>query len=543
MLAWMRCVLALSALLIIWIAPSEPQRLAVLTYASLLFYCVYSMVLAFVSAKRGWPAPQPTVWWTDVFFYSYLVALTEGTSSIFVFFFFFSMLMASFSRGFREGLSVTLVSVALFITVGLIFAPSGDEFELDRTLIRPVSLLVFGYIIARFGGYELLLKRKLRLLSEINSQWNPRLGTDHLIGENLKRLRAFFQGNSCILVLRRSAFPPSHFMYGVEQQRPGQSIEPMEITENSARELSLPEAVGVAYNGRGHQFPWIRSECTAYDFYKQLTLRPEPDRYIALASLLDTPAFITVPFMQRDGEAGRIYITSDSGRFNYSDILFLAQAAEAIATVVENRNLIERLVSDAAELERLNISRDIHDTTIQPYIGLKLALDALYREAGSGNPLNRRIAELIEMTASTISDLRDYTAQLKEKSPNPGEFLAVAIKKHIEQLRRFFGIEVDFVSDIPPPLSGRVAAEIFQMIVEGFSNILRHTSAKHAFISVACENATIFLEIGNEEPQHPGDQPEFLPRSIHDRAVSLGGSSLVTRRADGYTVVRVTIPV
>lgn len=229
----------------------------------------------------------------------------------------------------------------------------------------------------------------------------------------------------------------------------------------------------------------------------------EPERYLAVASLLDTAAFITVPFIQRDDVSGRVYVTSDSGRFNHSDTLFLAQAAEAIATVVENTTLIERLVADAAELERLHISRDIHDTTIQPYIGLKLGLDALYREAGD-NPLNRRIGELIEMTASTISGLRDYTRQLKEKSPKPGEFLTLALNKQIEQLRRFYGIEVDFVSDISPQLSGRVAAEIFQMIVEGLSNILRHTTARRAFVSVACENSTLLLEIGNEVPQNSG---------------------------------------
>jgi len=538
----MRFVLAFSALLIIWIAPSEPQRLVVLTYASLLFYCAYSLVLVFVAGRRGLPVPQRLVWWADVFVYSCLVALTEGTSSIFVFFYFFSILTASFSSGFREGLLVTLVSVVLFVTVGLIFAPSGVEFELNRTLIRPVYLLVFGYMIARWGGYELLLRRRLRLLQEINSQWNPRLGVDHVIGENLDRLCAFFRGSACMLVLSKPDSPQTHLMYSAAQKTPGQSLEPKEISENSVRALTLPEAVGVAYNGRAHHLPWLGGEAVGYDFHTQMAVHLEPERYLAVASLLDTAAFITVPFIQRDDVSGRVYVTSDSGRFNHSDVLFLAQAAEAIATVVENTTLIERLVADAAELERLHISRDIHDTTIQPYIGLKLGLDALYREAGD-NPLNRRIGELIDMTASTISGLRDYTRQLKEKSPKPGEFLTLALNKQIEQLRRFYGIEVDFVSDISPQLSGRVAAEIFQMVVEGLSNILRHTTARRAFVSVACENATLLLEIGNEVPQNSGYRPEFLPRSIHDRVASLGGSSLVAQRADGYTVVRVTIPV
>lgn len=42
MLMLVRCVLAFSALAIIWIDPSEPTRLVEVTYASLGAYCLYS---------------------------------------------------------------------------------------------------------------------------------------------------------------------------------------------------------------------------------------------------------------------------------------------------------------------------------------------------------------------------------------------------------------------------------------------------------------------------------------------------------------------
>lgn len=129
MLALTRCVLAFTALAIIWIDPSEPRRLVELTYTSLAVYCIYSAVLALISYRRDWPAPKRAFHWADILFYAYLVALTEGTSSIFFYFFFFAILVASFSWGFREGLAVTVVSFILFTTVGLTFAPSGEEFE------------------------------------------------------------------------------------------------------------------------------------------------------------------------------------------------------------------------------------------------------------------------------------------------------------------------------------------------------------------------------------------------------------------------------
>ena len=78
------------------------------------------------------------------------------------------------------------------------------------------------------------------------------------------------------------------------------------------------------------------------------------------------------------------------------------------------------------------------------------------------------------------------------------------------------------------------------MISEGLSNILRHTSAKAAYVSILCENSNLLLKIGNEA--RGGPSGDFTPRSIRERAQALGGAAFVERGADGYTVVHVTIP-
>jgi hypothetical protein len=147
---------------------------------------------------------------------------------------FFAIPVASFSWGFREGIAVTLVSVALFTAVGLTFAPRGEAFELNRTLIRGVYLFVFGYLFSYWGGYERLLKRGLRLLQEINNLWNPRFGVDHASGSNLDRLLEFYEAISCVVVVRRPTTPATFLMYSASRQKPGQSATQTEITESAA---------------------------------------------------------------------------------------------------------------------------------------------------------------------------------------------------------------------------------------------------------------------------------------------------------------------
>src|ERR1051325_8960355 len=126
MIAAMRCVLATSALIIIYIDPSEPDRYVPLTYAVLILYTAYSGVLLYLSARPGRPLLRipGQAYWIDVGWYLVLISLSSGTSSIFFFFFFFSILVASFHSGFRAGLLVTAVSSLSFTTLGYLTAPA-----------------------------------------------------------------------------------------------------------------------------------------------------------------------------------------------------------------------------------------------------------------------------------------------------------------------------------------------------------------------------------------------------------------------------------
>src|SRR5262245_31801269 len=229
MFAVMRCVLALSALFMSSFHPVGPTRLAGLTSVSLVLYCLYSVGLAAFWWRANWPPPGRAVHWADVLFYGFLVALGEGTSTMFLYFFLFPVLVASFSRGFREGISVTLVPLALFVAVRAAFAQSLSDFQINRTVIDAVFFLLFGYILSHVGGYEHLLKRRLRLLREINNPWHPRFGANSAIGLNLQRLLDFYDGSSCTLVLARGTTPSSYVMYRAEPNERDQAAVPIPL--------------------------------------------------------------------------------------------------------------------------------------------------------------------------------------------------------------------------------------------------------------------------------------------------------------------------
>jgi len=542
MLVLLRLILAFSGLAVASLAVSTSGHWGGWIYGSLAAYCVFSISLVYDSWRSGWPAPPRAMHWVDVVFYSYLIGVTGGSGSFFFLFFLYPILASSFSWGFREGLLVTFVSSALFTGVELGTSSPGGLMRVGTgyPLVYAAYLFVFGYMISYLGGYERLLTRRLALLKEINNPWNPRFGVNYVNGINLDRLREFYDAESCVLILRRPTPLAEYEMHVSSRDKPAYSRMPSQVEQGAADALlRLPASLAAYYHDQDGPW-WLRYRgYYAYDYDLRARTRAFYEEFRSWSNLLDAKASVTVAYSQHDGTTGRLFLTTDSGGYSHSDIEFLVQVSDTMATVIENMYLVDELITKAAEHERLAISRDLHDTTIQPYIGLKLALDALYREAGENNVISKRISEIIAMTEMTVRDLRNYAATFKEKIPMPGDVLVEAVKHQTERLERFYGINVGLTSYISPLLNGRLAAEAFQIISEALSNILRHSQAKNAFVAILCEDSQLLLQIGNESG---AVVPDFVPRSISERALTLKGKAVVEKRSDRYTVVHVAIP-
>lgn len=540
MIALMRCVLAFSGFAIVYVDPSEPARLVPLTYGSLGVYCLYSAVVAVESYSRGWPVPQRSAHWIDVVFYTWLVGLTEGTASIFFYFFFFSILVAAFSYGYREGLRVTLISAISFAGASFLYRNIGGDFELNRALIRPVYLFTLGYMMTYWGGHEVLLKRRLRLLHDVNSVWSPRFGLEHTLGANLQRLVEFYAADSCVLVLKASSHE-GPAMYVALPGKPGSGGQRSELSEEMAATLlALPVDQALLYGDESGPFGASGPRCEV--LWAQATSGPcDVQSCIRIANILDTRSFITVPYAQRDGTEGRLYLNASRRIFSSADTEFLLQFTAAVGVVCESLHLMEQLISKAAEHERYKISRDLHDTTIQPYIGLKLGLEGLYREIGDGGAVSGRVRDLIRMTDETITDLRRYAERLRNEKALPGEFLVSAVREQAERYHKYYGIRFAVEAHLEGDVTGRLAAEVFQMIVEAMSNVLRHTASKAGYIALRSESGTMMIEVGNRLNDTAATKA-FHPRSISERTELLGGTLTVHPNKKQHTVLEILIP-
>jgi signal transduction histidine kinase len=289
---------------------------------------------------------------------------------------------------------------------------------------------------------------------------------------------------------------------------------------------------------------WWFSEANyyIYDTREGRRIATAPVMNEALIAMVDAESFISVPLHYFDSTTGRLYLTAARRRaFSSVDVDFLLQVIEQIVPVIENIRLVDQLASSAADEERRRLARDIHDNVIQPYIGFQIGLAAVSQKLQAGtNDIANDIAQLVAITEHGIGDLRRYVHRL----PGAGSrqsVLVAAVRRFVATFTEatHIAVQVDAASELY--INDRLAAEVFHMVVEGLSNIRRHTHATRAAIGLASQDDRLIVRIANDDAN--GVVPtSFIPRSISERAAALGGQACVERIAEGGVQVIVEIP-
>src|SRR6266545_8402057 len=121
-----RAFLTVSGLIAIYIDPTEPARLAELTYAVLFGYALYSLiVLAFVHrATRLALRDGEILHGIDILWTAALTFVSNGVGSPFFLFFIFVVLAAAYRWGFRGTILTGAVVVGL-VSIESLFAALG----------------------------------------------------------------------------------------------------------------------------------------------------------------------------------------------------------------------------------------------------------------------------------------------------------------------------------------------------------------------------------------------------------------------------------
>lgn len=539
--AWMvfgmRLLLSLSTLLTLYIGPGSVVLHGRASWLIFAAYVVNSLVLLAIARVRAGFWHGPVIYWVDIGWFGLMVSASGGSGSPFFPLFFFAILAASFRHGFEAGARLTLASAAVVATA--VLAAQGRE-AIHLLLLRATFVLALGYMIAFWGGLAVDQRRRLALLRDVSRLSNPRFGVQHTLDSLMEKLLRFYGGTSCVLLMQENnggwLFNTVHHPASgraTSRNRPeAAAVQPL---------VGLAGGASVLYRAAGRA--WLPGGARALALAPgQRDWRPiDPVDCEHIADLLDAAAFMSAPLPLRKG-AGRIFVTS-SEKLRRGDASFLNHIAQQAFPVIETIDLLDRFASDAAFRERQTIARDLHDSTIQPYIGLRHAVAAIRKQAGDDNVVAADLDHLLEMSSGVIGDMRQFAQRFKHGRQSEPELL-IALRRQLGQVRSFYDISVTLDAGAAPVIHDRMAAEVFQIVTEGVSNICKHSHARSACVQLADDDGQLAIDISNPADPRAVDAPlplPFLPRSIAERVRALGGTLVVETGAQ-HTTLRIRIP-
>ena len=400
------------------------------------------------------------------------------------------------------------------------------------TLSVPIVLLAFGPAAALIARPSRELRQRMQLLDRFNARSDPRKGLRHHVNVLLELLAGQFQLTEATISLQGPQ--PRIFEW-----RPGiHSRDLGEADEVAWRErlAALPRDLGClcTTDASGDK------DVVAFDLNSGARGSLSESAMRALHA--DAAQTIALPLMSYGQPLGHLCLRRDCPAFNPADLRWLHDVMRETLPLLERSDLLEQLQRETASRERERIGRDLHDSAVQPYLGLKYGLEALARNAGPHNPIAPNIRELLELATQELDTLRDVVSGLR-RGGDPGNESAslVALQRQVDRFQALYGLKVHVFAPQAPHLRGTAAKAVLHMVNEALTNVRRHTSATAVTVLFDVHLNDVVLRLRNDHGTGGPTPRDFLPRSLAERAAEFGGSVAVSHESN-FTEIAITLP-
>lgn len=226
------------------------------------------------------------------------------------------------------------------------------------------------------------------------------------------------------------------------------------------------------------------------------------------------------------------------------DSLSMAGALGAEIAAGIDRYQYERLHREI-DLVRLrkSIARDMHDSVAQSLAGARFWLESLKKMLPADGAARQEVVRLQEVFQVEQDHVRQVIAKLRaneldDKRVDLIEELRTALTNLAESWRIEATLSCGGASVAAPV---ELALEMHQLLREAVSNAVRHGGATRIEVSVTLAGSDLSLEVRDNGQGLIDAQDAALPRTLRERARSLGGS-LAFFRQSGHTCCRLDFP-
>lgn len=199
--------------------------------------------------------------------------------------------------------------------------------------------------------------------------------------------------------------------------------------------------------------------------------------------------------------------------------------------------------------ERARLSREIHDTLLQRFVGVALQLEAVAGDTGLSSPttgaqlvrMRKRVEEYIREARQSIWNLRSPSLECQD--------VAGALRDFGEQATASGPARFELtVAGTPHPRFGKIEDQLLRIGQEAITNAVRHARATLIKLEIQHGDGTLVLRVSDDGIGFDVAQTSEYPEhhygliSMKERAAEAGGTLTVASSAATGTQITVIVP-
>jgi signal transduction histidine kinase len=398
----------------------------------------------------------------------------------------------------------------------------------------PIIVLALGPAAALLARPSRDLRLRLKLVETLNERSDPRQGLRHHVDMLLEQLAVHFDLRAATISLQG----PEPRIFQRLAGQPANELASPESDRWRRWLTALPRDVGCLLAAEGS----ITAGAAAVHLASGVRSRALDDETRRTLEHIGTQA-LSIPLMNYGQPLGTLCLQRDEPAFDAADVRWLGNVMNEIMPLLERSDLLEQLQHETASRERERIGRDLHDSAVQPYLGLKYGLEALARRAGPANPISPQIDQLVGLATEELQTLRDVISGLR-RGDDPGQADGAplaALQREAQRFEALYGLKVNIFAPQAPRLRGSAAKAVLHMVNEALTNARRHTSATAVTVLLDVNKSDVVLRLRNDHGREDTLPEDFLPLSLTQRATELGGSVEIEHQPD-FTEIVITLP-
>ncbi|HYL14403.1 MAG TPA: histidine kinase [Terriglobales bacterium] len=557
-LASARVFLAISALVAIWLDPSELSSSSAAPYWLLRVYIAHSVVVMLLVRWRheSTAAFRLLVHAADMIWPALISVYATGQRSPFFLFFVFVLLAAAYRWGLWETLGTAIATVGLLWGEGYLlhrgFQPAGTvlaEFLPKRLFMRSISLMITGLFLGYLAEQQKQLRAEKAVIARILGKARVELGTTGTLQSILHELLSTF-GAQCAVLASQEA--NSFRIFIGEVAASDETVAPLKwLNPTTAdRNLYLADSPADAFYAvhRDGSFALlalnrdgVRQRSVSSDFVDRLMAR---HKFRAVAS---------VSFTLGREWWGRIFLfdpllTGD----RLEELRFLQELIRQISPAVYNVFLLRRLRLRAGAVERARVARELHDGAVQSLISMEMQVDVLRRQSTAESPrISGELGRIQGLLREEVLKLRELMQEMKSIDVDARK-LPSFVNDTVERFQRETGISARSVFDLEPSgMPQRTCRELTRIIQEALVNVRKHSKARQVVVRLSAgdsrwkltiEDDGLGFDFSGRLSQAQLDEAHKGPVVIKERVRLIDGELTIESNPGRGSRLEITVP-